>query len=193
MPTIELDEAEIAALPEMRRFHAVANLIAKHPKGRELLQEAVLVAAPEHAGPEARMRAEAEAREAERDRQFNERIAQLDKEKADRETAAQQQQLQREWAAGREKAKTAGYAGDSLENLEKFMQDRHIFDHEVAISHFERLNPPPPPTVTGGSRWNWFDTKTVESPDLKPLLEQRYDDFLAQAIPAALRDARAGR
>lgn len=197
MPQVELDENELALLPDMRRIYAVANAIGKHPKGRELLQEAVLLAAPEQAGPEARIRAEVAERESAITKRLDEFLDEQKKEREERAAAEARTNLERRWLDGRQKATNAGYAGESLQNLEKFMEEQGIADHAVAISHFERLNPPPPPSITGGSRWNFFDQAGTSNDDLglKEFLEsggKNDEAFLARSIPAALKDVRGG-
>lgn len=191
MPTVELDEATIANLSEMQRIWNVASKISQHPQAREMMQEAVLVADPDSAGPEARIRREAKERDAARDARLDEFLKAQDEEKNRRESDEAKSRLENEWLSGRASARKAGYDGESLGNLEKFMEQKGIADHEVAISHFERLNPPPPPSITGGNRWNFFDVQK-EQPDMKALFEQDYDGFLNQAIPAALQEVRGG-
>lgn len=190
MPTIEVDEATLANFGEMQRVWAIAGRIAGEPKARELMQQAVLIAAPDAAGPEARIREEVKAREAGLEKKLDEFMAAQAEEKRAREAETAKQRLEQDWLEGRGKARRAGYQGESLENLEKFMEDRGIADHEIAISHFERMNPPPPPSITGGSRWNFFEAPK-DAPDMQKLLAQDYEGFLAEAIPAALRDVRS--
>ena len=197
MPQVELDENELALLPDMRRVYAAATVINKHTKARELLQEAVMLAAPEQAGPEARIRAEVAERESAITKKLDDFLEEQKKDREERLAADARSGLERRWLEGRQKATTAGYAGESLTNLEKFMEEQGIADHAVAISHFERLNPPPPPTITGGSHWNFFDQVGGANDDLglKDFLESggRNDDaFLARSIPAALKDVRGG-
>jgi hypothetical protein len=192
MPVIEVDEATLAAWPEMQRIWNIAGRISTDPKARELMQEAVLIAAPDAAGPEARIRKEIKERESAIEERLNKFLDAQAEEKKKAETEAARRALEKQWLDGRASARKAGYDGESLANLEKFMEDKGIVDHDVAISHFERLNPPPPPSITGGSRWNFFDQPAEAAPDMKRLYEQDYDGFLNQAIPAALREARGG-
>jgi hypothetical protein len=195
---VELDENELALLPEMRRIHAVATKIGQHPKGREMLQQAVLLADPDSAGPEARIRAEVIERESAITKKLDEFLEKQAKKEEEAEAKEARGSLERRWLDGRSKATTAGYSGESLTNLEKFMEERGIADHEVAISHFERLNPPPPPSITGGSRWNFFDQVTANDDlGLKAFLDNpgapgADEAFLARAVPAALKDVRGG-
>ena len=193
MPTVELSEEELAALPDMRRVFQVASQLSKNEKARALMQEAVLIGAPDHAGPEARIRAELAEREVARDQKVDDFIDEIRKEREERKNSENEQRLRAMWEEGKGKAINAGYTGEALQNLEKFMEEKGIADHEVAISHFERLHPPPPPAATGGSHWNFFDQdKTDQGIDLKPLLDGNDDAFLANALPAALREARGG-
>lgn len=201
MPQVELDENEIASLPDMRRVYQVATLINNHPKGRELMQAAVLEAAPNYAGPEARIRAEVATRESALEKKIDEFLAAQAEEKQARAAEETRRNLEQRWSQGRQKAMVAGYTGDALKNLEEFMEKNEVADHEIAISHFERLNPPPPPSVTGGARWNFFDQIDAANNGnndlgLKALLESGGhgdEAFLARAVPAALADVRGGR
>lgn len=191
MPTIEVSEEEMAAWPEMKHVYGVAKRIAAEPTARELMQEAVLRAAPDAAGPEARIRQENKERESKLERKFDEFLASQNEEKRMREAAEAKRNLESEWLNGRSSARKAGYDGESLQNLEKFMEERNIADHDVAIAYFERLNPPPPPTMSSGSRWNLFEP-AKDGPDMKLLFDGNDEGFLDQAIPAALKAARGG-
>lgn len=191
MPTIEVDEATLASWPEMQHVWKVATRIAAEPKARELMQEAVLVAAPDMAGPEARIRKETIERESKLEGKLDAFLAAQAEEARKREADAARKSLENQWLEGRGQARKAGYVGESLENLEKFMEEKSIADHGVAISHFERLNPPPPPSLSSSTRWNFFDVPK-DQPELGKLFEQDYDGFLDQAIPAALASVRGG-
>jgi hypothetical protein len=190
MPTVEIDETELANL---RRLAQVADVVGKHPKARGLMQEAVALAAPDQVGPETRIRQE-----------VNEQFTALrDELKADREArqkaadeAAETERVRRlesQWATTRGEARKQGYTDEGLTQLEAWMEKKGVADHTLAIPAFERENPPPEPVMTGGQRWNFFDKPTQEDPNYKALLEGREDDFMGQAIGSALRDVRSQR
>jgi hypothetical protein len=177
----------------MRRLYQVAGRLNQHAEAREMLQKAVLIGAPEFAGPEARIRAEVEQQKSSLEKKFDDFVAEQHAERAKREADEAEGRLKSRWTDSRTKAVTAGYSGESLTNLEKFMEERGIADHEVAISHFERLHPPPPPEPTGGSHWNFFDQKKTDTGvDLEPLYAGNDEQFLANMIPVALKEARGG-
>ena len=95
------------------------------------------------------------------------------------------------WNTGREKARRAGYAEEGLANLEKFMEERGILDHQDAMAAFERANPKPTPATNSGA-WNFFTPPPDASPDLKLLYEGRDEDWLSQMIPDTLNKVRSG-
>ena len=198
MPKVEIEEAELANLRESasqkRRYDDIMSLIDKNPSARAKLQAAVAEGAPEHAGPYHKLREE-----------FTEGIASIGK-KMDEFMAAQAQAaetrkeedarnaLERRWLDGRTKARDQGYTPEGLTQLEDFMEKNGIADHLLAIPAFERVNPPPEPIVTGGSRWNFFDRNAEAEQDAayKALMNGNDDEFLAHAIPAALKEVRGG-
>jgi hypothetical protein len=85
-----------------------------------------------------------------------------------------------------------GYATEGVEAIEKLMEERSIADHEAAEALFAKMNPPPPPLMTGGNRWDWTAPEIKNDVDLKPLFEGNDDAFLGPAIQAALKEARGG-
>lgn len=190
MAKIEIDENEYA---ELRQVRDLAALMSNNPKARPLLQQAIAEVAPERVGPEVHIRNE-----------VNERLSGIEKsisdffdgqKKREEETSAKarERELEAQWNQGRAELREAGYNDEGVEQVEKLMQQRGIADHKAAMALFERENPPPEPVVTGGSKWNFFDPPSENDTGLKLLMNGDTDGFLAQAIPAALNDARRGR
>lgn len=185
---VEIDETELANL---RRIAGIAEIVAKHPKARALQQEAVRMAAPDQVGPETILRSEfSEGLNAIRDELKADREAR-EKATKEREEAESLAKLQTRWASGQAKARAKGYTDEGLTQLEKFMEERGVADHEIAIPAFERANPPPEPIVTGNQSWNFLDRNLGEAPpDIKALLDGNDEGFLANAVPAALASVR---
>ena len=186
MANVEIDETELAAL---RRYAAVADKMAKHPEARKLVQQAALLADPESVGPEPRIRAEvSEEMKAIRDELKADREARL-KEAEERKAQENTRALEQRWLSGRSKAREVGYTDEGLEKLEKWMEERGVADHAIAMPAFERENPPPEPVITGGQKWNFFEQQKDDL-TLKPLFDGDEDGFLGPAIGSALKDVR---
>ena len=113
-------------------------------------------------------------------------------EATERKTQESTRALEQRWLSGRSKARESGYTDEGLEKLEKWMEERGVADHSIAMPAFERENPPPEPIMTGGQRWNFFD-EPKDDLSMKPLFEGNDDGFLGPAIATALRDVRNNR
>ena len=96
-------------------------------------------------------------------------------------------------AAGRGRARAAGYTDEGLGELEKFMRQHGVADHEIAIPAFERANPPPEPIVSGNQSWNFLGSPGEAAPNLNMLYDGDEEGFLRQAVPAALVSVRNQR
>lgn len=186
MAKIEIDENEYA---DLKRVAEVAKVIGANPKAREMLQQAVALAAPEQAGPEIRIRQEVTERIGGLEKTLTDFISEQKKDREEREAASKQRELEERWLQSRSKAREAGYTAEGLEKLEEFMEKNGVADHSLAIPAFEKLNPPPEPVMTGSSGWNFFD-QAKDNLSIEALMKGDTDAFLAQAIPDALKDAR---
>jgi hypothetical protein len=191
MAVREIDELEYA---ELKRVEQVAKLIGGNPKAREMLQQAVALAAPEQAGPEIRIRQEVTEKLSGIEKMLADDRAERAKEKEERDASDQRHALETRWSQSRAKARDAGYTDEGLTELEAFMEKNGVADHELAIPAFERLHPPPEPVVSGGSRWNFFDQQAVNGDAvLKSFMDsggQNDEAFLGAMIPAALKEVR---
>jgi hypothetical protein len=174
MAKIEIDENEYA---ELKRVADVAQMIGKNPEARQRLQEAVAIAAPDQAGPEIRIRKEVTERIGGIESKLDEFLAAQKQEREERAADAAKARLENQWSETRRKARDAGYTDEGLEKLEAFMEENGIANHELAIPAFEKLNPPPEPVVTGGSRWNFFEPPADGSDAaMKALMESGGND-----------------
>jgi hypothetical protein len=188
---IEIEESELANL---KRVNDVAALIGKNPKARAMLQQAVVEAAPDQAGPEHYLRSEfTEAIGGIREDLAKDREERA-KEKQEREAENAKRALESRWLEGRAKLRADGVMQEGIEAVEKLMEDEGIPSHEAARLLYEKRNPPPEPAVTGGSRWNFFD-RAAEGEHAKAfqsLMDGDDEAWLAHSIPAALKEARGG-
>ena len=187
MPRIEIDETEYA---DLKRVAEAARAIGAHPKGRELMQEAVALVMPDQAGPEIRIRHEVTEKLTGIEKTIADFIAAQAKDKEDRVAEETKRQFEGEWTRGRQKLRDAGYNDEGVGKVEELMVKRNIADHEAAMALFERENPPQEAVSTGSAHWNFFDRATTEAPDFKALLGGDDEGFLATAIPSALNQAR---
>lgn len=191
MAKIEIEESELSNL---KRVNDVAALIGKNPKARALLQEAVAIAAPDEAGSEHAIRREFSEQFAGVSKKIDDFIEAQNKEREDRKADEARRELEGRWAKGKGKLREAGYTDEGIAAVEKLMEERGIPDHEAAASLHEKLQPPPEPVVTGGSRWNWFDRNAEAENDVayKALMSGDDDGWLARSIPQALKEVRGG-
>jgi hypothetical protein len=188
---VEIEESDLANL---RRVNDVATLIGKNPKARAMLQQAVVEAAPDQAGPEHYLRSEfSEAISGIRE-DFAKDREERAKEKQEREAETAKRALESRWLEGRAKLRADGVMQEGIEAVEKLMEDEGIPSHEAARLLYEKRNPPPEPAVTGGSRWNFFDRSAEAANDtaFKALMDGDDETWLAHSIPAALKEARGG-
>ncbi|MGH7053812.1 MAG: hypothetical protein ACREFA_08335 [Stellaceae bacterium] len=176
---VEVDEAQLA------QYRVLQDFVSKglsNPKTRKLIKAAERELYPDRAVPEEDAKAEVMAR-----------VDQLEERLAAQERERNQGALTRQWQTGQAAARKAGYTDEGLQDLEKFMEERGVFDHELAIPAFERLHPPPEPTTVGSAaNWNLFDIPK-DGPDMQMLMEGRDEEFLAKTIPQVLKDVRGRR
>lgn len=187
MAKIEIDENEYA---ELKRVADVARTIGSNPKAREMLQQAVAIAAPDQAGPEIRIRQEMTEKLSGIEKLLADDRAERAKEREERQAEDAKRALEMRWLEGRKVARESGYTDEGLEKLEAFMEREGVPSHKIAMAAFERENPPEVPVASGGSHWNFFDKATTDAPDFKALLTGDDESFLATAVPNALKLAR---
>lgn len=184
----EIDENQLAAF---RQYHDFLSKASANPAQRKLLKQLEKMVYPDAAVPEIDAAEAVKAAVDDQLKALNERFDTWTKTQEERDAKAKEDEIKAKWAAGQRVARDAGYTAEGLEQLEKFMTDRGVFDHDLAIPAFEKLHPPPEPVSTGnGERWNFFDAPKDDEA-LGKLLEGNNDEqFLREMIPAALRDVR---
>ena len=114
------------------------------------------------------------------------------KEREERDQRQNLGELTTKWQAGQAAARRRGFTDESLEKLEKFMEEKQIVNHEVAIPAYQELNPPPRPAVSSATRWDFFGPQADDGPDLKLLYEGKDEQWLDTAITDTLNKVRSG-
>lgn len=100
--------------------------------------------------------------------------------------------LKSKWQAGQSLAKEQGYTAEGLTALEKFMEERGIADHEVAIPYFEKINPPAKPEIPSNKGFSIFNPTASEKEDGMQMLLQGQDDrYISTVVPNILSDIRS--
>jgi hypothetical protein len=188
MAMIEIDEAELARNRQVIGFVQAA---LGNPKTRREILKIDKTLNPEKAIPELDaadpLHDELKALREEMQKDRDERKAAADAKKSEDDKAS----WEREWSRGQQKLRDLRVSDEAITEIEKLMTDRGIVDHEAGLALFEKMHPAPPPVMNGSSRFGWFDGDEKDQPDVKLLLDQKYDDFLGQAIDRARADFRA--
>ena len=114
-----------------------------------------------------------------------------DKAEADKEKTLTN--LKNQWEAGRVKARRAGYTAEGIAQLEAFMEEKGVGDHEIAMPAFERMNPPSSAVdATGAAKFDPFQSMKSEGDDMKLLLDGDDQHFLNKRIKETLAGVRSG-
>ncbi len=109
------------------------------------------------------------------------------KEKEEAEALAARKSLENKWMSGQAKARDLGYSDEGLKKLEEFMQENGVADHEIAMSHFEKINPRETPIASNANPFsNIFSPDMRKSDEMKGLFENHGDGWLNQQINATL-------
>lgn len=189
---IEVDEAELASLKN------VAGLFNKtmNSKEREKLLRALKGANPELPIPEIDAKEPVMEELASFSKSLKEMKESLEADKASREEEKRLAKLQAEWGKSQQKAIKAGYVGDSLEALEKFMEEKGVADHEIAMAAFEKMNPPATPISSTSSRFDLFappsGANDVLGKNIEALKEGKITDsqYIDSSVNAVLKEMR---
>ena len=184
----EIDENQLAGLRGLSQFVQKAMASPKHRTQLLRIQKDLYpeIAVPEiDAADPVLERVDALAKAFEEDKKAREEAAAKTAEEKSKT------EWEQKWLSGRKMLNDRHYNQEGVEAVEKLMTERGIPDHEAGLALFEKLNPPPPPPLTGRSGFGWFDN-VEKDPDLDRLLNKKdYDGFLAEQIDIARRDFRA--
>lgn len=186
---VEVDEDILVAL---RNRSGLLDKTLSNPKTRESLLRSIKAANPELPVPEIDAAQPINDALTKMNEQFADIRKELKEEKNARETAERNALLSHEWGLGRSKANKAGYAGDSLDALEKFMEEKGVADHEVAMAAFEKLHPQAKPVVNSGNRFDFFNKSAVKNNENLTELWKTGDEnaFLGPQIDQILKEER---
>lgn len=189
MALIEVDEGEYAAA--RRVTEDVAKLLG-NPKTRRKLLEAQKELNPHLSIPELDAHEPIRNEVSELSKTLAELRAELAADKAERERQAQLSTLQKTWDSGRGKLRANGYTDDGLAEIEKFMEEKGIADHEVAAAAFERMHPADEPVKSiGGNRFDLFSADDRSDESMKALFSNPDDPIaLDKLVNDTLRQVR---
>lgn len=183
----EIDETELVALRNN------SSLLAKamaNPKAREQVLRGLKAANPDLPIPEL----DAKAPMMEELEGFGKTLKEMrDEMKADKEAREQEKnlaKLQTQWGEGRSKVARQGYAGESLEALEKFMEEKGVADHEVAAAAFEKMHPVSKPVEYNSGKFDFFARKIDDNDALQKKLWNNDPSYIDDATDQVLRELR---
>lgn len=193
---VEVDEAEYNKMVALR---GVAAKIVAKPESRRLLEQAQKLVDPNALTPmldeEARNRAPVEAME----KNFNEKLAALEKERADEKREANLAAIATRQTAGLAQLRKQGYTDEGVAAVQKLMEDKGLLDVEDAVAIFERANPPQmPSTPQGGmtgTAWGFADVNADSDKLIQELIGSKgqNDSVTDRMASEALRDFRSRR
>ena len=192
MALVEVDESELEA---HKKVTASLNALLSNPKTRRKVLEAQKELNPSLVIPELDA---AEPVRAEISELTASVKALADSVAADRERAAERDRLSElngKWNQGRSKLLKNGYTEEGIEQVEKFMEERGVADHEVGAAAFEKLHPPQQDIrPVGGNRFDIFSVEDRSSEQMKALMENPNDELsLNGLINDTLKSIRGGR
>jgi hypothetical protein len=193
MPKIEVDEEEYQ---RTQRVMASLRKIADNPATRLKLQALHKEVEPTAPTPELDQAKILQEPLTKLQKDFDDYKAKQETEQAEREKKEKLAALTGNWEAGRNALKRAGYTEEGIKNLEKFMEERGLIDHELAAAAHEKMFPlPPPATPSGVGAWNFLEVPDDSDADIKRLIETRgQSEALADRMAhKALNEVRAGQ
>jgi hypothetical protein len=188
---MEIDELQYKQLTQHQKFLADA---LSNPKARALLLKAQKELNPNTPIPEIDAK-DAVLEEVNGVRsaleEIKKQMAEAEAKRAEAETTAK---LAAQWSEGRRKASKSGYDGEALETLEKFMEEKGIADHEIAIAAFERFHPErAKPVASDANHFDFFNrTKADEDKLHKQLWDGDIEGFTDSAVADTLKQMREG-
>lgn len=188
MAAVEIDETELVAL---RNNSSLLSKALANPKAREQVLRGLKAANPDLPIPEL----DARAPMMEELEGFGKTLKDMrDEMKADKEAREQEKsmaKLQSQWGEGRSKVAKQGYAGESLEALEKFMEEKGIADHECAAAAFEKMHPQTKPIEHNTGKFDFFARKIDDNDALQKKLWTNDPSFVDDATDQILREIRS--
>lgn len=183
----DISEADLANYQRVHKF--VANAM-NNPTTRRKVQEIQKALDPNSVVPELDAAAPIMAEVDELRKGLTTLTDSINKDRDDRKAGESLANLKTQFEKGRASLRAAGYTPEAIEKIEKIMEEKGVADHDVAASHFDKLNPAPAPVVGGGNRFEIFQESARTDERLKPLFDGHEEVFLNREIGATLRDLR---
>jgi len=180
MALVEIDESQLGAY---QRVTEELNRLLNNPKTRRMVLQAKKTLDPDAMIPELDasepLREEQNALAQKLDA-IQQRLDEAEEKRAERERMAE---LSKTWEGGRSKLRNGGYTDEGIAEVEKFMEEKGVADHEVAAAAFERLHPPVEPVRSvGGNRFDLFSADDRSSDQMKALLSNPDDPMALDSI-----------
>ena len=180
MALVEIDDGELA---NYKQVTGVMQQMLNNPKTRRKILEAQKELNPNTVIPEL----DAAAPVMDELKSFREALAadkaEREAEKAEREKEKRMNALQGQWDKGRSMLRANGYTDEGLSEVEKFMEEKGLVDHEIAAAAFEKLHPPTEPVrAVGGNRFDIFDAGSRTNEHTKALFENPDNDMALNAL-----------
>jgi hypothetical protein len=180
MALVEIEESQLGAYQKVTEE---LNRLLNNPKTRRMVLQAKKTLDPDAMIPEldaAEPLRQEQSALAEKIDQMQKRLEEAEEKRAERERLTE---LSKTWESGRNKLRASGYTDEGLANVEKFMEEKGVADHEVAAAAFERLHPPVEPVRSvGGNRFDLFSADDRSSDHMKALLGNPDDPMALDAI-----------
>lgn len=190
MAVVEIDETELVNYRNIT--NAVQKMLA-NPQTRGKLLEAQKIINPNAVIPELDSQRPVMEAVGKVNAELAEMKKQREEDKAEQQKEKTLASLTAQWESGRAKARRAGYTAEGIDQLEQFMEQKGVVDHEIAMPAFERLNPPSSAVdATGSSRFDPFQSMKNDGDDMKLLLDGDDQHFLNKRIKETLAGVRSG-
>lgn len=189
MAQVEIDETEYTNL---RNIAGAMQKMLANPKTRSKVLEAQKLINPDAIIPEL----DATRPVFEKLDEVNAKVSELTKQLADEKTAAKDEKaraaLEAQWEKSRVKAVQAGYTSEGIDALEKYMVEKGVVDHEVAMPSFEKMHPPETLIAHSADRFDVFSglVPAGETDDVNLLLSGNDSQFLNKRIKDTLTSVR---
>ena len=189
MSLVEIEDTELASYKQVTN---VMQQMLNNPKTRRQILEAQKTLNPNMVIPELDAAEPLREEFAKLNSRLDEFATSQAADKAEREKEKRMSELQSRWDRGRAGLRSSGYTDEGLTEVEKFMEEKGIADHEIGAAAFEKLHPAHEPIkATGGNRFDIFEPADRTSEHMKALCENPDNEMaLNAAINDTLRVAR---
>ncbi len=176
MATVEIDELEFQQNKTLR--DTITKMMA-NPKSKRKLLEAEKILNPDKKIPEIDDPNPTEEALKAQNKAFEDYKKEQAEKEAKREQDDKIRSLKVQKDEGIAKLKRDGWLKESIEEVEKIMDEKGILDPEIAAAYYEKNHPPQDPVMPGGSgSWGFLETAVADQDEFtKRLLETKGDDM----------------